>query len=552
VNQQQVSPTDSLCLPIAEDAEDAPDATPDARERTTIVIATIVLYAILAWVSWPSLGFQVTGLGDEAWLDTLRQMSFGDALLHVGASWWRPGETALLWLIANSTSLLPWRVVMLAVLLLTTAYLQYDGTVRAKSQLDGFGAALGFSLNPTTLTVICWLSAAHISFCAVGLLTYVAFARRALETQTSPVRYALCASFALAVSLAFYELALFAPLYVLGYQWLLAPRPHRQAVRYLYGGSLLCVLTYLGMQAQLTELPRFWEHAVPLALLASSMRYVMWNFYLWANPFGTFGVSIPDQPGGHEIANLVCFGLVALGLHLTWYFRKRDPLTAAGGLWFLIFLAPVGTFLHFEGSPVAEQHLYIPVLGVVLGGVRMVTRFLENTLASIRSKPMRVVFELSLSVFLLWSFAPLVAECKRTVAHWSDARELYLTSLQNYPTSSGALDGLTHALTTRGPQLAAPETQSTSVWKRVMDVILLEPKPQPAHQLLAEGRDLLRAARYQEASSALARALATSVTTREQLDSGKELAEALAHVGQQDRATALLQRLEHDHPGALH
>jgi hypothetical protein len=547
VNRQPISSTESLVLPIT------PESTTDSRERerVTILIATAVLYAVLCWVVWPSLGFQTIGLGEEASISALRHMSFGDALTHVGASWWRPGEGVMLWLVAHSPSLLPWRVAMLALLLLTTAYLQYDGTVRGRSHLDGFGAAVAFSLNPTTLSVVCWFSAANISLCAVGLLAYVAFARRALETKGSPVTDALGATLALCFALSFYELALFAPLFVLCYQLLLAPRPQRSAKLYLYGGSALSVLGYLGLQAVLADLPRFWQGSTPLALVASSARYVVQNFYLWFNPFETFGVLIPDQPGGHALENLFGFAVVGAGFVLAWYFRKRDPLTALSGLWFVIFLAPVGTFLHFEGSPVAEQHLYVPMLGVALGATRLFTRSLEGLVLRIRNKPARVAFELTFSLFLLWSLAPLVAECKRTVEHWGDTRELYLTTLQNYPNSTGALDHLTEVLSAQPSQLTAAPEQRKPEWKQFVDAFLLCPNPRPASQLLTEGRSLMKEERYADASSALARAFATSASAREQLDAGKGLVQALSHTSLSGRAPALVERLRRDHPDQL-
>jgi hypothetical protein len=310
----------------------------------------------------------------------------------------------------------------------------------------------------------------------------------------------------------------------------------------------LCVLGYLLLQAELADLPRFWARATPLALIASSMRYVMWNFYLWFNPFATFGVLIPDQPVGHALENFLSFLMVGAGLGLTWYFRKRDPLTALSGLWFIIFLAPVGTVLHFQGEPIAEQHLYIPMLGVALGGVRLFTRFVEGLIARIQMKPARVAFELTFSVFLLWSLAPLVAECERTVEHWGDTRELYLTTLHNYPASTGALDHLTQVLSARPVQLAPADEPEKAQWKQFVDAFLLCPRPQPANQLLAEGRTLMQEERYADASSALARAFATSASPREQLDAGKGLVQALSHTPLRSRAPALLERLRQDHP----
>jgi hypothetical protein len=335
---------------------------------------------------------------------------------------------------------------------------------------------------------------------------------------------------------------------VLCYQLLLAPRPQRSAKLYLYGGSALGVLGYLVLQAVIADLPNFWQGSTPLTLFANSMRYVVSNFYLWFNPFETFGVLIPDQPASHALQNLVGFLIVGAGFALAWYLRKRDPLTALSGLWFIIFLAPIGTFLHFEGSPVAEQHLYIPILGVALGGTRLFTRFLEGLVLRIRNNSARVAFELTFSLFLLWSLAPLVAECKRTVEHWGDTRELYLTTLQNYPNSTGALDHLTEVLSAQPTQLVAAPAQSKPEWKQFIDAFLLCPNPRPASQLLAEGQSLLKEERYADASSALARALATSASAREQLDAGKELVHALSHTSLSGRAPALVERLRRDHP----
>jgi hypothetical protein len=546
VNQQPISSTDSLCLPITEE----PASTPDSRERLILTVVTAALYGVLAWIAWPGLAFRATGVGDEAWMEALRQQSLIDALTYVGGSWWRPGESLMLWGMAHSGSLVPWRLALLAIMLLTTACMQYDCTVRGKSQLDGFAAALTFGLNPTTLSVLCWLAVANISVCTVGILAYVAFARRALETESSPVRDAVFATLALAFALAFYELAMFAPLVAVGYQYLLAPQAQRQAKLWLYAGSGLCVLGYLVLQAQLGQLPRLVADAPVLALFASSMRYVVLNFYLWFNPFETFGVLIPDPMADHTLENIMGFVLVGIGLGLSWLARKRDPLTTLSGLWFLIFLVPVG-LLHFDGTPIAEHHLYIPMLGVALGAVRQLTRFLEWAIVSIRNKPLRVAFEVTLSAVLLWSLAPLVAECKRTVAHFSDARELYLTTLQNYPNSLGALDGLTRVFATDTTHLTPSDDEAAPAWKQLVDAFLLSPKPRPASELLVEGQALLHDARYEDAGSALARAFATSSTPQEQLDSGKGLVQALWHTKLHDRAAALLQRLRHDHPAEI-
>jgi hypothetical protein len=199
-------------------------------------------------------------------------------------------------------------------------------------------------------------------------------------------------------------------------------------------------------------------------------------------------------------------------------------------------------------APLGEQYLYIPVLGVALGGIRLLTRFLEWAVMSIRNRPLRVVFEGVLSLVLLWSLAPVVAECRRTVEHWSDSRALYLTSLQNYPKSEAALAGLTQALSAHAPQLTAADDRPSRTWRRYVDAFLLCPQPRPAATLIEEGRELLHSEHYADASSALARALATSSTSQEQLDAGKGLVQALSQTALRERTPALLERLLRDHP----
>jgi hypothetical protein len=152
---------------------------------------------------------------------------------------------------------------------------------------------------------------------------------------------------------------------------------------------------------------------------------------------------------------------------------------------------------------------------------------------------------------LLWSLAPLVAECKRTVEHWGDSRELYLTTLQNYPDSVGAVDHLAEVLSTQPVQLVATPAQDKPEWKKFVDAFLLLPNPRPARELIAEGQTLLQEAQYAAASSALVRAFATSASAREQLDAGKGLVQALSHTALRGRTPALLERLRADHPAEL-
>lgn len=522
----------------------------DGRERNAILLASVALYLVLLWVCWPSLSFGANQLGDRAWLDTFRELTPGQALLQLSSGWLRPGESCVYWLIAHSPSLFSWRVLLLGVFFATTLYVQYDATQRGGSYLDGFGAALAFSLNSTALSVVCWLSALHISLCAFGLLAYVGFARLALDSGGPRTDYVAAALAALLFALSFYELAMFAPLVVLAQQRWASPHAHRRVVRGLNAGAGACVGLYLTVQLSATPVLQRWSHESGVELLTSSMRYAMRNYYLWFNPFETFGVLIPDDPGAHGLENAVCWLLMFGGFVIAWAVRKTDPISALSGVWFSVFLIPVGTFLRFEGEPVALQHLYIPILGVAVGGVRLITRGVERAIAAIRNRTFRVVFESTLSAVLLWSLAPLIAECREAVERWSDAQTLYVATIQNYPSNAGVLGRLTDTLTSAAPVLSAPVDRRPPphAWEKLLHGVLMRREPETAARLLARGRALMRASRYTEAASALARAFVASASEHEQLESGTALVHALSRTELKDRALPLLDALRQRYP----
>jgi hypothetical protein len=540
VNRQSIPSTDSLATSF-ESTE-----TPVAPERTVVLGLSAALYGLLAWLCWPTLGYALNAHGDQSWFDTFRALSAQDALTHVGTGFYRPGANVFFWAVSHSPNVSAWRFIMLAVFLLTVGYVQLDATVRGRSYVDGFGAALAFSMTPSALSVVCWLSAAPVSLCAVAILAYVAFARRALDAASPRKRDVWCALGALGVALCFYELAIFAPLVVVAYQRLLAPRACARTARWLHVGAACCVALYLLAQTLVANAQHFWAHEQPLPLLASSMRYAMENYYLFFNPFDTFGVSIPDRSGDHTTENAVCWLLMAGGFAVVWLCRKSDPLAAFSGLWFSIFLLPVGSVFHFEGSPIAEQHLYIPLMGVAVGGVRLFTRAVERGVAAIRNKPLRVGVECVITVGLLWSLAPLVDQCTSIVASWKDATTLYTATLAHYPDNVEVLRALTQTVSEQAQ--SAPERAENNLtpspWQQALDKLLMRAEPDTAASLLRRGQTLLRGDQYTEASSALSRAFVVSKTRRDQLTAGEALAQALALTELRDQAAALRRRLD--------
>jgi hypothetical protein len=226
--------------------------------------------------------------------------------------------------------------------------------------------------------------------------------------------------------------------------------------------------------------------------------------------------------------------------------RKSDPLAAFSGLWFSIFLIPAGSVFHFEGTPIAEEHLYIPLMGVAVGGVRLFTRAVERGIAAIRNKPLRVGVECVISIGLLWSLAPLVDQCSSIVASWKDATALYTATLAHYPDNVEVLRALTQTVSQQAQ--SAPERAEDNLpppaWQQVLNRLLMRAEPDTAANLLSRGQTLLRGDHYTEASSALSRAFVVSRTRHDQLAAGEALAQALSLTELRDQAAALRHRLD--------
>jgi hypothetical protein len=518
------------------------------RERYSRRAWSTALLVGMGWLCWPSLSFQRVTLEDRESLNTFASLSLFDALGHVGHACLRPGENALLWLIAHSGSLLPWRALLLGVFLITTAFVEYEARARGGSRVDGFGAAAWFAVNPTTLSVVCSVSTAYVALCALGILVYVECARRALALDARRGLHVVGALAGLVFALAFYELAVFAPLAIIAYQLLLRRGVVGRRGRWLYLGSAVCVISYALLQMSAAGALHFWAHESPSQVIANSMRYCAANFWLWFNPFATFGVLVADAPGSHTIDNLLCWLLNSVGVVVVWRLRRTDPASAFGGVWFLIFMVPANTLLHFEGSPIALQHVYIPMLALALTGVRIATRLLERLSESITHASLRVIVGSVLSLVFLWSVAPLIAECHRAVVRWGDEERLYLCTLQNYPQSAEVLGRLTRDYLAVTPRSSVRPVRSSNAWQGVIDVILLEPPPDVATSLIPQGRALAQRSQYIEAGSTLARALEASATRDEYFEAGVMLVQALSHTEQRASASGLLQRLRREYP----
>lgn len=529
-------------------AAEQQDLTPHARVSLALWGWSVAMYVSLLWLCWPSLWFQPISLQDQARIAAFAPLSVFEALSYTAGGLFRPGDNLFFWLVAHSSALWPIRAGLLGVFLLLTALTQLQSSQRGDNRLLGFGAAACFAVSPTVLSVVCWLSATHISLCALGIMGYIEFGSRAFDRDSGRARNVWLALGSLVFALSFDALAIMAvPMLALYQLWISSRRRDGLAKR-LYAGSLACVAGYLVLQLTAANVWRFWAAESASSLVANSMRYSVHNLWLWFYPFDTFGATIPDTAGDHTLENVLCWLFVISAVIVTLKLRRADPISVYGCIWLSMFMVPAGSILRFDADPIAPQHVLIPMLGLGLAGMRVVSRLLERLSASIARKPVRLLVEVCISVFLLWSLAPLVAECHRTVRLWGNERQLYVATLTNYPNNTDVLVRLTTDYLTHAPAPDLEREDSDSPDESVLGALLmLPPRPKPA-DLLRTGHELMRSAHYVEAGSAFARVLTASASASQHVDAGKTLVIALRQADQRALAQSLLDRLRHDYP----
>jgi hypothetical protein len=271
------------------------------------------------------------------------------------------------------------------------------------------------------------------------------------------------------------------------------------------------------------------------------------NCWAWLNPFDMFGVLIPDGLSGYGVENALCWMLGAIELVVLWKLCRIDPISAFGGIWFVLFLVPAGALMQYEGSAIALPRMYIPMLGLAWPGIRLLTRSLEWLHDSISRRWLRVGIMLPLSALLLWSVVPMLAECYHEVRLWGDEEQLYLATLRNYPESPEVLGRVTrNYLAYRD---ATVERSPSEPWPPWLDTLLMRPARDSAEILIKQGHALVESARYVEAGSAFARALGAGAQGELRLDAGTTLVLALLHTDQRVSAVPLEERLRREYPG---
>jgi tetratricopeptide (TPR) repeat protein len=527
------------------------------------------LYLLLAWLYAPSLAYRPISLDDDA---QLRYVSEAAAAGARPAAWgfdqfehFRPIKNAVFAAVAQAgDEVLAWRVAIAVVFLVIVALVQRYATQLSGSSSVGLAAAACWSLHPTTASIVCWLSAANIGLCALGVLVYAQHGQRVARAQPSGFTAGMHTAVALAAltfALGCHELALVAPLVLLVYRRLWAREVPARGARPLLVGSILLCAGYLAIQA-FAQVDRVGYRAAEQPgwlLSASAMRYFADNTLLWLLPWGRFGVLWTDAPAGYLVASGLWW-TAALGAGWFAYrLRDHDRVAAFGLGWFAIFLLPHCNLLPLGNTPVAQHYLFIPAIGLAIAissaGARLLGR--------VPQARHRVAIGALLTAAICAAFA---VETRRAVAAWGDTEQLYARTLANYPDNVEALVNLSavyvqraaydraQPLLTRARRLAPHDlgvlrNQFTVLWQTEQAraaLALLDSAPEVAEQpefLLRKGMALEHVGRLHEAATTFESAFARTRAPEERFSAGCYLIAVLLRIDQRARAAAVLRAL---------
>jgi tetratricopeptide (TPR) repeat protein len=391
----------------------------------------VILYVLVLVLYWPTLDYRPISLDDQS---QLREVTTDAAPLllrsdHFGH--FRPLKKLIFWSVARDTSsIVSWRALFLGVFMASMVMLQLFVTRLSASRRMGLAVAACWALNPTTASVVSWLSAANIEVCLLAMLIYVYCGDRALTAQggsREALAHLSVALTGLAIALSSHELALVTPVLLYSTRRLFQSDANIKRPIYVASAALIALwlLARAGSQAVAIAY-RFQTEAGNLSTIGAA-RYLLANALLWIWPVGRFGVLLVDQPRRHLVASAVCWLVLLVACALTWRFRRKDALLTFGICWAAVLLVPVANFIPLANTPVALHYLYLPGAGLALALVRatvLLSRFVGRYGLVARSA---VIAIFAGALCVLW-----LPEAKSAVAAWGDEEELFRKTHENY------------------------------------------------------------------------------------------------------------------------
>jgi len=544
-------------------------------------LACVALYAGLLVLYWPSLSFRPLSLDDLGQLQAAAQQSLAQIFAPDRYGHLRPVKSALFWLLAHSPE--PWialRASLLAVLLVATVLVQRLAARLTGSRAVGLMVAACWALNPTTATVTCWLSAANIALCLIGVLVYLECASRRLDPAlgpalaSSPARargWLVLALSSLALALASHELAVTAPLLLWAHERLLAPRGRAGGTRSVYLGSACVVLLFgaLVLVAGRSQVEyRF--GAEPAWLISfSAARYLGQNALLWLLPAGRFGVLLGDRPAEHMIASGAAWVMLIAAAVLLWRQRGRDPVLGFGLVWSGVLLAPVANLVPLGNTPIAMHYAYLPGVGLSLALVAVLHALARRVARGRAGAECALMSVLFAGLGAYW-----LPQSARAVRAWGDEEPLFAATVADYPGEIEPLVNLASVYLDRQryDRAAATLERARAVDPEDLGVVrnrfslfwqtgqieaalaVLDGQPRAAQRpefQLGRGQALARLGRWPEAVVALQRAFdsdSTAIDRELRFAAGYQLLVALLQSGRRGEAERIFDRVLAEYP----
>jgi tetratricopeptide (TPR) repeat protein len=548
-------------------------ASRDARARVRpawpLGIASALLYASLLLLYAPSLSFGPISLDDASLLTHFAEQPLSSIWAYDHFAHLRPVKNLFFYSLSRDTDALPvFRALVLLCFIASTGLVQWLASRLLDHRGWGLAAAALWAWNPTLSSVNCWLAAANVAFCLLGLLTFSLFAWRALDRVDTPAGPGYNTPIALAgllLAVLSHELALLAPALLL----LNLPAMRNRRARLLGVGSAACIALLLGLRAVNTPPAtsyRFDAHPAWL-LVVSAARYLLENLRLWVWPWGRFGVLFVERPREHLLASALCWVVVIAAGVLVFRAARRDPALAAGAAWAAIFLVPVTNLFPLGNTPVALHYLYIPAVGLALIFARGLQR--AGAWIARRDRPRRSWLPALVVGIAAVAWLP---EQRRELHAWGDEELLYSETVRDDPTNVEARVNLVSTLINRDRYADAAKLiqdtlplapHDTALIRNAFETtIKLRPPAealafaaehaaqldQPVHDF-ARGELLEQLQRHAEARAAYERAFAAAPTAQARFAAGYRLAIALVRTQRSAEASRLIEQLLAEFPG---
>jgi tetratricopeptide (TPR) repeat protein len=389
---------------------------------------------LVVWLFWPSLALQPSSLDDQSQLSHAAGRSFGQLWEYDQFGHFRPLKNVLFWLLSRDLDHIgAWRLGVLVAFMTSIVVVHVMSSRLLGSRWAGLAVASLWSLNPTSATVVCWLSTANLEFCLLGVAAYLCIGARALDRdrQAGSDRVALAlAMLALLFAEFSHELALLAPIALLMYRSIFPRGSKPRWTHPVYTGSALCIGCFASVRAFSKGTSSVYraQHEASWQLIGSAPRYLATNTLGWLWPRGRFGVLLSDFPTQHTVAAAFWWVALLTAAVVAWRTWPRDRVLSLGLGWYALFLAPVCNFVPLGNTPVAPHYMYVPGIGLALA----VTRALEHLYLLARSRSAGGARAIALGVLLSIGFAWL-SETRHVIASWTSDTALFTATLENYP-----------------------------------------------------------------------------------------------------------------------